>query len=109
MGGLLVLLVAVLSLSPGGDSPLPFAHADKLVHVSMYLALGAWLACLVRKSIALLLALAAYGIGLEFGQEFVPGRGLDILDMLANVTGAALGIVATRFIWNPYQWLQHRQ
>ena len=109
IGCLLVLLVAALSLSPGGDMPPPFPQADKLVHLAMYLSLGGWFACVAHRALLLLAALAFYGVVLEIGQEFVPGRGLDILDMLANLLGAILGLLAVRFIWNPFEWLQHKQ
>lgn len=89
--------------------PPPFPYADKLVHLAMYLALGAWFACLGFAASPLLFALAAYGIALEIGQEFVPGRGFDVFDIVANVTGAILGLLAVRLIWNPLQWLQQKQ
>jgi VanZ family protein len=33
---------------------------------------------------------AAYGIAMEIGQYFVPGRSFSFLDMVANATGALL-------------------
>ena len=34
-----------------------------------------------------------YGIVLEFLQQFVPGRMSDIYDLIANFTGALLGVI----------------
>lgn len=110
-GLLLAVLVAIASLAPGGDAPLPFAHADKLVHLVMHGLLAGWFACLPSRRRAvqgLLLALLAYGALLEIGQLFVPGRDFDLLDLGANAAGTAAGLSASWLIWNPLQWLQDR-
>lgn len=108
-GAVLAGVVTWLSLSPAGDVPPPFAHADKLVHFCMYSALGGWFGSFLRPaSTSLLLLLAGYGLGMELGQEFVPGRGFDWLDIVANSAGALAGILFSRHIWNPLQWL-HRK
>lgn len=39
-------------------------------------------------------ALVAYGIALEFAQEFVPGRSFEVADMVANSAGVLSGTIA---------------
>lgn len=86
--------------------------SDKLWHLSGYLILALpiplfWTGW--RKVCAAGILLALYGVGLEFVQRYVPGRGFELADMLANSTGVLCGIVlATRlrgpllaFRWNP--------
>ncbi|MCB1746675.1 MAG: VanZ family protein [Gammaproteobacteria bacterium] len=94
--------VAALSLMPPpADTPLDAVPGfDKLVHLAMYatlgvLALPAWPAA-PRWRIAL--ALAAYGVALEFTQGLVPGRMPSLADAVANCTGISimLGIAAVR-------------
>jgi VanZ family protein len=102
-----LLLVAILSLLPGGDQPAPFPHADKLVHFCLYGFSGAWFAMLGREHrLLIVLLLAAYGAGLEVAQEFVSRRGFDWLDILANTAGAIAGTIIIRYLWNPLSWLQ---
>ncbi len=47
------------------------------------------------------LALALYGILLEGGQAFIPGRDPSLADALANLSGAVLG-VAVYGLWNKF-------
>lgn len=39
-----------------------------------------------------------YGASLEFLQALVPGRGVDILDLIANTTGCIVSLVIFPFI-----------
>lgn len=85
---------------PSGDGPgvLPM---DKLVHIGLF-ALCGW--CLVRAWYRsplgwppLLGGLIALGLGTELAQHYIPGRGADVWDWLADTVGAALGVgVAVR-------------
>lgn len=104
-----LLLVAILSLLPGGDQPAPFPHADKLVHFFLYAIPGAWFA-MFRKGdgLIIVLLLTAYGSCLEVAQEFVPRRGFDWLDILANASGAVIGTVIIRSFRNFSSWSQAR-
>lgn len=76
-------------------------HADKLLHLVEYAILGYLIARAARNSsslrlsrqfriFAVLLGLL-YGLTDEFHQYFVPGRKVEILDLLADGTGALLG------------------
>ncbi|MGI9137452.1 MAG: VanZ family protein [Sediminibacterium sp.] len=103
-----VLVFVLLSL-PGNEFPdqtswiskimsLPFA--DKIVHMGLFgsLALSIFVHFEVHtdasyksnrvKAIALIVCIL-YGIGMEYYQKyFVPNRGFEILDMLADAIGA---------------------
>jgi VanZ family protein len=50
--------------------------------VGRAVAAGAWL------------AVVAFGISDEWHQSFVPGRSADVLDVLADAAGGALGVAA---------------
>ena len=86
---------------PGRELPRAPLGTDKLVHVALYATLG-WLTAralradgLVRGSaVALALAaLAAFGGVDELHQSLIPGRGADPFDWLADVIGAAVGLL----------------
>lgn len=90
-------LVAWLSLTPRIEVPLHFSGADKVAHCLAY----AWLAILpffgcgrMRSAFTGSLLMVPLGMGLEFAQNYVPGRDFSVLDMVANTTGVALGIFA---------------
>jgi VanZ family protein len=84
------------------DSPglFDFPGADKVVHGVEYGMLAALVSVGIRRSnktvrAAVLLGApwvfaALYGITDEFHQWFVPGRSCDILDWLADTSGAGL-------------------
>ena len=73
-----------------------FKYSDKVWHVFAYL----WLSFLPYvgfkdKNRALLgsLLMIALGIGLEFGQSFIPEREATISDIIANNMGVIIGIL----------------
>ena len=99
--------IAVLSLMPVRELPhfTVFPEIDKVVHFSMYFGLS-FLACwsfeLSRdkmKSIYLLLAgVFMYGVLMEILQRTMHnGRNFDFKDMVANLTGAIVGIIIYRY------------
>lgn len=82
--------------------PLPWGirfpyHLDKLAHLcSFALVGGLWFhlfAGFLWRPAGL-----AYGVALEVGQAWVPGRSFDYLDLAANLTGIALAWI----------WVQRR-
>ncbi len=86
--------VCYLSLIPKVEFPVDFSGADLLYHSLAYF----WLAFLPsfvfrsgRQAISRLLLVIVFGVVLEFGQLFVPGRYFSIADMGANNLGAILG------------------
>ena len=68
--------------------------SDKLVHGSLFLMLGAlatyiWWRLPVFRWV--ILGLVALGAGTEVLQHFIPGRGSDPLDFVADMVGLAIG------------------
>ncbi|MFZ5621985.1 MAG: VanZ family protein [Pseudomonadota bacterium] len=89
-----------LSSQPMPEIDLGFSAQDKVVHLVAYGLLGALLlgALPLRaggytRGQVLLAAMigSLYGISDEWHQFFVPGRSMDMLDMLADAAGALLG------------------
>lgn len=91
-----------LSHQPTLDTPSLFSGQDKLFHAGAYGLLGILLLGSRRPeftgytgSQALTAALLAslYGISDEFHQSFVPGRSPEVLDWVADTTGALLAVL----------------
>jgi VanZ family protein len=94
-------VIFFLSSQPGTDTPLPFPHMDKLLHGLVFGILGLLVLGAMRSGkhghrrtqVWTALAIAgSYGVLDEIHQHFVPGRMPDAFDVLADLTGAALGI-----------------
>ncbi len=87
----------VVLFKPGGDGPLPFPQADKVIHLVTFalLALGLWWRKLGWKVI--LGSLVTYAVASEVIQHFfIPGREFELLDILADTVGASLVVALTR-------------
>jgi VanZ family protein len=86
--------VAVFSLSSRLGPPEGFGM-DKIVHFAGYmlLALQTQPAFATRRA-ALIAAICMipFGIAMELGQDYVPGRHADSFDVIANSIGALIGI-----------------
>ena len=101
---LYLVIIVLLSLLPTSDFPdVPFfSGEDKYIHICMYLGLG-FLACWSLDfrgkerlpSIILLLAgVFMWGALMEVLQRLMSnGRGMELLDMLANLAGAIVGLI----------------
>lgn len=86
--------VALFSLSPNLGPPEGFGM-DKIVHCAGYMVLALQTQPVFSKRRAALIAALAmipFGIAMEIGQDFVPGRSADSFDALANSAGALMGI-----------------
>jgi VanZ family protein len=78
------------------------AHFDKLAHFSAYCILGL-LTCALNFQISPKLSIpllstpllfsSAVGSGEEIYQMFIPGRQASILDLIADIAGAACAII----------------
>lgn len=108
-----LVLVTAMSLLPASALPstTAFKGMDKLIHAYMY---GQFVILLVitfhkqhdfdqvkhaPRSIALAIA-TAYGLLMELLQHnLIPGRTFDFLDILANIGGGLLGLLAFRLIY----------
>ena len=88
------ILVAIVSLKPGGGGGFLVEPYDKLAHLLTYAVFAtlAWrLRLLPRHFFYLCIAIVVYGGLLELGQSFVPNRSMSGLDLLANTMGVLLG------------------
>ncbi len=97
-------LVTVLFLIPiGGFPKVGFTGTDKIVHILIHIILMiSWLLYFYvkdghrlqkRRVIIILAIIFLYGIIIELCQHlFTVSREADLLDLLANLTGAVLGI-----------------
>lgn len=83
---------------------------DKFAHFAVY-GLLATLVCRLartwRGALGALLIASAYGVSDEFHQSFVPGRSTEVMDWVADTTGAAIAI-ALYFGWGAYRRLLER-
>lgn len=92
---LLAIVIAYLSLLPGTDLP-QMSHKDKLAHFLAYAALsGPMLVAFgARRWAAVIIGCSLYGVALEIGQSLAgTGRDASLLDGLANMAGAAAGVM----------------
>jgi VanZ family protein len=95
-------MAAIFYVSGLSIAPLPQQVSDKTGHLVAYAGLG--LLCVravaggLPRRVVLQVALAALGIAAAYGafdevhQWFVPGRSADVLDWVADVSGALIGI-----------------
>jgi VanZ family protein len=96
--GLLVLLLAViawLAFTPRtfNDGGLPL---DKLRHALAFAVLAAvavqGFGHTRRALLGITLGLAAYGVGIEWVQGFIPGRHASLADVVSDLVGIAIGL-----------------
>jgi hypothetical protein len=100
-------LIAISSHIPGEQvGALPFAGADKAVHIVVYFVLGVigvaavarlqplWPRPLVGS--AALVVGALFGAADEFHQSFVPGRQQSMEDWLTDLLGLAIAVIIAR-------------
>jgi len=118
---LLVVVIALLSLVPGQNMPGSFLwvipHFDKIVHMSMYAALGFVALSESRrdhprlgKDVLLLLSIFAMSAMIEILQAtVVAGRGAEWFDLLANFLGLIGGYIAHRLVgaWRIFKFLRY--
>lgn len=89
------LLVAFISLRPGDTAGIePW---DKLFHLLIYGVFGLLASRLSRKPGHLLylgLGIVAYSALMELAQSYMPGRVMSVYDLLANILGVVVGVLA---------------
>ncbi len=95
-------LIFWLSSSPdarGGAGLLDLVPwGDKLAHATAFGVLGAFL-YLASGRAGLAFALSVlYGVSDELHQMFVPGRSVDVFDLLADALGAAAFVLLVRYL-----------
>lgn len=92
-------IVAILPSVPG-----PETYNDKVLHASTFFVLAGLSAVGWRTHSAfkLFIALTAFGGLIEIVQGLdLIGRDADLLDLLADMVGAALGLAAARIVTRP--------
>jgi VanZ family protein len=106
LGWGMVLAVLAGSLAPA-DMIGDYRISDKLMHAGAYFALMVWFAGFYRRGLHGLIALVlvALGAGVELAQAGLHTRQFDVLDMIANAAGIAIGL-ALSFFWLA-GWCQH--
>jgi len=82
-------------------TPLPEFHLDKILHIFIYLPFGFLVTrgifgsrpSISSRNLWILVVLAAflYGLSDEYHQSFVMGRYFEIIDLLADTMGGAIG------------------
>lgn len=97
LGGLLLLVVAALSLLPISGPDLHVPQGDKWNHLLAYGVLTLYFGQLVeahgRARFVLVLGLLGYGIAIELAQSFTAARHAELADLAANALGIALGLL----------------
>ena len=92
------LWLTAISLTPMEGIHLPsFSYADKIVHFFLYFFLTIfWLLAIPQlwyKKWRFILLVILWGIAIEFIQKyFIPTRGGEVFDALANTLGVIAGI-----------------
>jgi VanZ family protein len=104
----LCVIVALLSWVPTTSLPEASHISDKLIHFLMYFVLS----CVIvldqegdRKDskwivISTMIFCTAYGLIMEVGQLYVPGRSFDWWDGVYNGLGGLAGSILSRFVIN---------
>lgn len=103
-----IALIAYLSLSPstgvsvGNDKIGHFiAYAILMLNGGLIAMLGRQSQYRLKRKLWVFFGFSVlFGILMEVGQNFVPGRDTSFYDLLANVLGALFGFVLTIFIGN---------
>ena len=106
LASLYLFIITVLFLLPGSALPkddMFFPHFDKVVHFSFFAVLLFLWHCQYASSwrISLLLLLVAfvYGLGVEVIQHYlIVNRSFDAGDVVADMTGAIVGVAVWRYI-----------
>ncbi len=90
--------------APPADTLVSGITVDMLLHVVAYGCLAAAPALAFaapRAALLLALAMAPYGLGLEWLQDLVPGRQYSLSDAVANAIGAGAGTAAGWWLREP--------
>lgn len=100
-----LLLISFLFCLPGSALPSESwfgkIHLDKWIHVGLFIVLFLFFSISFdlsfKAKLLLLVACILYGFLVEFVQDkFIPNRGWDILDVVADGAGAVLGFLLIR-------------
>lgn len=88
-----LLIILITTLTPG-DGKIAGNYLDKIVHAFIFLLLAVSISYKYHSSNNLWLMLFAsilFGLLTEVIQHFIPGRNMEIYDMIADTLGVILG------------------
>ncbi|MGI9419197.1 MAG: VanZ family protein [Geminicoccaceae bacterium] len=86
-------------------TPLPFrliSRTDLLGHFLLFFVMTTAVIAFARgrlQIVTLAFLTIVYGVALEFGQAYVPGRTFDIADAIANGVGGIVGCLAALILF----------
>jgi VanZ family protein len=103
------LIFFLLTINTGSIESVPFMgikNLDKLAHMVLFFVLAYLWVCRLYGSgdntwIWVLALCSAYGMGMEFYQEYFTTREFELNDIIADVVGASLGSIIGKKI-GPY-------
>ena len=102
--GLAVAVQLVVLYSPDGGGPPPFAQADKVVHLLVFLVPVALAVVAGFRRRVVVAVFAAQAVLSEVVQGlFLPHRSGDVLDAVADLTGVALGVLVGTWLLGALQ------
>jgi VanZ family protein len=99
LGGLIVCAAVTICLLPNTDLPTSFSLNDKLSHLISHALMASYFAGLVERRgwWKILLFQFLLGVSIEVSQSLMHvGREADVLDCVANLIGAGLGLLLAR-------------
>ncbi len=88
-----IVLILIVTLTPG-NGKIVGSYLDKVVHFSIFLALGINICKkykISNKLIQALLGAIIFGLITEIAQQLIPGRNMEFYDGLADTLGVATG------------------
>jgi VanZ family protein len=96
-------VILIATSLPASTLPAPprVPGLDKVVHLSLYAVLAFLVGQAIGTSALRTIVVAALGIAVfaaadEWHQRWIPGRGADPMDWLADLAGAMLGFILSR-------------
>jgi len=93
---LIVILPMFLVSVPKTGVNLPYI--DKVVHITFHFIVAAWFLLAREKIMTVILICGGYGLAVEFMQSFTRYRSFELMDIVANLMGLAIAIIAYKFI-----------
>lgn len=82
--------------------------ADKMLHMLVFCMLMLWPAMAFERIFNIIMSMAllfSVGVGMEIMQSFVPGRESEVMDVVFNSGGIALGSMIGYLLRDAYQSL----
>ena len=109
------VMIFVQSCFPSPEVIRHLHWSDKLMHLGGYAILGALTVRMLKRELRgvrpwkimslVVLVGTLYGVSDELHQAFVPGRQADVLDVVADMAGTAMG---TLLFWPDLPWVDRQ-